>query len=334
MLIVKISIFLIITILLSGCGAELKLSEYTKSTLSKTNHMPSKSELNVKSKKVIMMPLDNNEIKIAKNAKLGNSMISKLNTKLASSKNVRIIKRVQKLNNSLKLAQEVKASELSKEIGSDIGQADFIITGQINNATYEHTFHEGYYYDCKNSEGKKVRCYSKPYMSYRSCVEGSLKVFQLPELLEVFSEPFNRCSSNSTEVRSSRNIKRSDNGLVRKAGSSAIDKVIYPLSNFFAKKGYIYQQRVKSDEKIIKVTIGSEDGAIKGDKVFIYRVVDEINPLTGEKIIEDIKIGEGIISNQITAHNSWIIIDEMYENYIVKSGDYVKIFKERGLWSW
>jgi PBP1b-binding outer membrane lipoprotein LpoB len=329
----SVSVIVVAAVFLTGCGAELNLPEYSKAPLPKTVHMPSKSELTGHRAKVIMMPLDNNELNVAQKAKLGNSMITKVNSELAEAKSVKIVKRVKKSSYSQLLSKEIAASELSKELGTDVGQADFIITGQISNATYNHTFTEGYNYECKDSNGNIRTCYAPPRMSYKSCVEGNVKVFQLPTLSEAFSKPFSECSSTSTQVRSSREVVRENDGLVRKAGLEAADSVAYPLKNFFAAKGYIYEQRVKDDEKILKTSLGLKEGAIKGAEVNIYSIIDDNNALTGNTTLETVKIGEGTVSNQITSGSSWIIVNKMYNSYTPKAGDYVKIVQKESIWS-
>jgi len=260
-------------------------------------------------------------------------MIAQVNTELAEGKSVKIVKRVKKSNYSQLLSKEVAASELSKELGTDVGQADFIVTGQISNATYEHTFTEGYNYECKDSNGNVRNCYMPPHMSYKSCVEGNLKVFKLPTLSEAFSKSFDECSNTGTEVRSAGDVIRENNGLVRKAGLEAADSVTYPLKNFFALKGYIYEKRIKDSDEILKTTLGSKAGAVKGVAVYIYSVIDDSNSLTGTTTKETVKIGEGTISNQITSNSSWIIVDEMFNNYTPKAGDYVKIIQKESIWS-
>ncbi len=318
----------------TGCGAELNLPEYTKAPLQEAKHMPTKAEMSGAHAKVIMMPIDNNGLKIAEKAKLGNSMIVKINTELSKAKSVDIVKRVEKSSYDKILAKEVKAAELSKELGTDVGQADFIVTGQLSNATYTHHFTEGYNYECKDSKGNIRTCYAPPHMSYESCVEGNIKVFKLPELKEVFSNPFDECSRTGTDVRSARDVVKENNSLVREAGTEAADTATYPLKNFFAVKGYIYEKRVNKDGDIIlKTTLGEKAGAKKGDDVIIYSIIDETNPLTGTTSSDTIKIGEGIISNQITPNSSWVIVDEIYGEHTPKSGDFVKILKKESLWS-
>jgi len=318
----------------TGCGSELNLPDYKKTPLQNATHMPSKAEMAGAHAKVIMMPIDNNGLSIAQRAKLGNSMIVKINTELANAKSVDIVKRVKKSSYDKILSKEVQAAELSKELGTDVGQADFIVTGQISNATYTHHFTEAYTYECRDLQGNKGICKAPPHMSYESCVEGNIKVFKLPELKEVFSNPFDECSRTGTDVRSARDVVRENNSLVREAGAEAADTVTYPLKNFFAIKGYIYEERKNADgEIILKTTLGTKTGAKEGDDVIIYDIADETNPLTGKTSTDTVKIGTGIISNQITPNSSWVIVDELTGENTPKSGDFVKIIKKESIWS-
>ena len=84
---------------------------------------------------------------------------------------------------------------------------------------------------------------------------------------------------------------------------------------------------------ILKTTLGRKRGAKKGESVKIYSLIDDTNSLTGTTTTEAINIGEGTISNQITANSSWIIVDKMFNNYTPKAGDYIKIISEESLWS-
>ena len=320
-------IYTLLVVLISGCGAELNLPDYQKAPLKDSPNMPTKSQVNTKPK-VIIVALNTNGISIATKAKIGISIATKVNTILSQAKSVNIVKRVNDTKDSTYshiLSQEIEASELSKELKTDVGQVDYILSGQISNATYEHSFSEGFYYNCKDSKGNKQQCYSSPRMRYESCVEGHLKVFQLPELNALESFPFNECSSISTEVRSSRDVVYRNDGLVREAAAECADTISYKLKNFFAAKGYIYEKRVKDDDIILKTSLGTQAGAKKGKDVDIYTVIDDNNGLTGEKYKEEIKIGTGTISNQITTRYSWIIVDDMINNQEPKKGDFIKI---------
>jgi len=275
---------------LSGCGTSINLTKYKPTTLDKSKNMPSTEKMmSDKLPKVIIMDIDNNGIKVASQAKVGSAIATKVNSLLAKGKSVKIAKRVTKSSYEKILSKEVEAAQLSKELGTDVGQVDDIITGQLSTASYEHEFKEGYYYKVKTKNGTERR-YQPPMMNYKSCVVGNLKIFALPSLNEEASYEYDECSSSSTEVRSANDVVQRNDGLVRKAALEGADTVSYSLKNFFSKKGYIYESRLKDEDQIIKTTLGSKYGAKKGEDVVIYAIEDNTNSLTGVTSKENISL--------------------------------------------
>jgi TolB-like protein len=318
---------------LSGCGTAIKLSNYQPQNLKKADNIPSKERLMSNDlPKVIVMDINDNGIEIARQSKLGKSIATNINTNLAKAKSVKLIKRVENISYEKMISNEIKAAELSKEIGADVGQADYILTGQISNATYDHTFREGYYYNVTTKEGKELR-YQPPAITYKACSMGNIKIFMLPTLEEAETFEFNECSSTSEEARSAYQAKKRNDGLVRKSASEAADTIKYPLKNFFAKKGYIFEMMKDDDNIIVKTTLGKQFGAIEGEEVDIYSIETFENSLTGESKKTEVKIATGTISNQLNKDFSWIIINNVMENKEIKAGDYIKIKYEEGMWS-
>ena len=318
---------MVATVIFSGCSTEIgNLGEYKLSTLQKAMNMPSQKQLtNTKASKIIIMNIDDNNIGTAKNAQLGKGMAVHINKELAENKNVRVVKRVSSSNYEQIMNKEIKAAELAREIGEDVGAADYLVTGQISNASYSHEFSEGYYYD--TDDGRK---YSPPKIDYKACVQGTLKVFALPELKEKESKGFDKCETYSEEARSPSDAKRSNNSLVRKAGNNAMHAASFGLKNFFTKKGYIVEKRKKDDEVIIRVMLGSKQGAKHNEDVKIYTVENVTNPLTGETSKAGVLIGTGVISEKVTVADSWIVVDEIQEGKKLHLGDYIKIQYEQG----
>jgi len=330
---IQFIIAILMVVVLTGCGTSINLTKYSPSTLDKTKYMPSKKQIMSDSlPKVIVMNLDNNDMKTATQANLGGSMATKINSLLTKGKSVRILKRIQKVSYDKMISREIKAAQLSKELGTDVGGADYIITGQIGNSTYDHSFREGYYYYVKTKKGK-VKRYASPTMSYTACATGNIKIFTLPTLLEADSFEFDECVKKSTVVRSSRDIVRRNDGLIRRAGDEGADTISYALKNFFSKKAYIYEMKKESSNRIVKVTLGLNHGAKEGEEVNFYKVEDSFNVLTEQSKQEEIIIGTGTISDQITETSSWVIVDELNLGKTIQAGDFIKINYEEGFFS-
>jgi DNA-binding transcriptional ArsR family regulator len=329
----QFSFILISFFLFVGCGTAIKLSDYKATPMKKTKYMPSLKVLeNNQLPKVIITDIDNNNITLAQQSSLGSAMANEFNSILSNAKSVDIIKRVVTANYEKILSQEIAASELSKELGTDVGQADFIITGKLSNATYKHIFTEGMHYIVTKKNGKKEKRYSPPSMKYYSCVSGNLKILELPNLKESNSISFEGCNSMQTDVRGSWDFQKRNDSLVRDAGLRSAQNIQNSLKNFFSKKGYIYEMKNDGDKIIIKTMLGSNYGAKEGEDVVIYSIKDSINTLTNKTIKTDIKIAKGVISNQITQNSSWIIIDKIFDNKKIQMGDFVKIKYNNDIW--
>lgn len=319
--------------LLTGCGSSINLAKFKPSPLQKCENMPSKEKMmSNKLPKVIIMDIDNNNIDVANNAKLGKSIATSINTGLSSAKSVNVLKRIKTTSYDKMLSKEIKAAELAKEIGSDVGQADYLITGKLSTASYDYNFAEGYYYYVKTKQGTR-RVYQPPVIRYKACSNGNIKIFSLPDLNQAESIAFDECSSTSHEARSPRDAKTRNDGLVRRSGEEAADTAQYPLKNFFAKKGYIFEMRKDGEDKIVKTTLGVKSGAKQGESVDIYAIENVFNPLTEQTSKETVKIGSGTISDKITATSSWIKIDEVQEGKSIKAGHFIKIKYAESIWS-
>jgi hypothetical protein len=117
--------------------------------------------------------------------------------------------------------------------------------------------------------------------------------------------------------------------MINQAGRYAIHSTRHAFKNFLAPKGYIMKLRQQDeDEQIVQVSIGSLDGLQTGSEVHIYSTISSENPLTEEIEIERIKIAEGIVSDKLSEHRAWIIIEEKTRD--IKLGDYIKAKYSKG----
>ncbi|SFV70177.1 hypothetical protein MNB_SV-13-516 [hydrothermal vent metagenome] len=313
---INVSVLVSMGLGFTGCmgGNAIKLGEYKKTTLQKAQYAPSVEKMKTQSRaKVIIQDIDNNSIPTAEKAKLGKSMASNINKELSENKNVRILKRV---SSATDIKEEIKAAEIGKGVGGDVGQADYLLTGKISNSTYSNEFKEATKYTDK--EGKTH--YTPPKINYEACVQGTLKVFALPSLKEVESGSFDECSSSSEEARSPSDAKPSNGTLEREAGTEAMDSVAYKLKSFFTPKAYITAMKKNGDDTIIQVSVGKKQGAKEGDEVQIFKMTDD----------GAVQIGTGEISNKITDHKSWVTVSDIEDGEKIKKGDYIKIIYKEG----
>ena len=312
---VNVSILVGMGLGLTGCmGGGLKLNEYKKATLQKAQYAPSSEEMKTQSRaKVIIQDIDENGIPTAQKAQLGKSMSSNINKELSENRNVRILKRVASGTN---IKEEIKAAEIGKGVGSDVGQADYLLTGKISNSTYTNNFQEA----SKSTDKNGKVTYYPAKINYKACVEGTLKVFSLPSLKEVTSGSFDECSSSSEEARSPSDAKPSNGTLERKAGTEAMDSVAYTLKSFFTPKAYITAMKKDGDDQVIRVSVGKKQGAKEGDEVQIFKMTSD----------GSVQIGTGEITNKITNTKSWVTVDDLEDGETIKEGYYVKVIYKEG----
>jgi hypothetical protein len=89
----------------------------------------------------------------------------------------------------------------------------------------------------------------------------------------------------------------------------------------------------KDDDKIIvKTMLGSKYGAKQGEDVVVYSIRQTTNSLINSDEKTELKIANGVISDQITPNSSWIIIKDIYDNQKIQMGDFVKIRYNNDFW--
>ncbi len=307
-----------LTIVFTGCGTKVKLGEYSKSSMVKSKNLPSADKLKATKSKVLITKFEVVSNRIATNANLGVVAASAVSNQLAKTNSVDVIKRE---TNYIDLKKEVEAAELSRELNIDTGSAEFLITGKVTGASFAHQFIQGRSWRDKN--GKLHKSPNK--FRYRGCSSGTIGFYKLPSMQNVKSVPFSRCSTNSENTQGNYGAKKRDDGLVQNSIQSAIRSISKSLKSQFTKKGYILEKRVDGKKTIFLTTLGKDVGAKESLDVYIYSSRASVNPISGEKMEQSIKIGEGEISNQISADSSWVVLEELDDGEEMKIGDFIKI---------
>jgi TolB-like protein len=317
---VSVSVLLGMGFGLTGCmgGPSINLKDYKKVSLTKSKFATAKKK-QAGTAKIIIMNIDNNGIANAEKINLGKSLASNINKELSENKNVRVLKRISSDNYEKILSKEIKAAEVGKELGEDVGQANYLVSGQLSNVTYTNKFTEASSYVDKDGKSH----YTAPSIKYEACVQGTLKVFSLPELQEQETKSFDECSSSSEQARSPRDAKASNGTLEREAGAEAMDSVAYTLKSFFTPKAYISKMKKDGDTKIIEVGVGKKQGVKNGDEVNIFTMTND----------GPVQIGEGEVTNKITNTKCWVMVTDLEDDATIKQGDYVKVIYKEGTWS-
>ena len=92
----SIVICVIGAVVLSGCGSELNLKDYTKAPLRISSNAPSVSEIKNAKPRIVLVAVDSNGMLTASQANIGRTIATRINTELSQAKSVKIVKRVNK----------------------------------------------------------------------------------------------------------------------------------------------------------------------------------------------------------------------------------------------
>lgn len=328
--------FRYLALLLLACSCSTTISnfdEYQKQFLSKTKFMPRPENFAGKAPKVVVFALDTNNIDIANQTTLGDSIANNVENVLSKNRLSEIVDRKA----AAKLQKEIALLEMNKT-GSYKGPivADYAVSGAISNAGFTSKYSSGStFYNPKNGQIVSI----PPKYTYSSDVAGNLKIYELPSLAVVDSIEFSAKKSRSEAVQQDGGFElggiqiggkkiegaKSDDVLVRKAGEEAISDIEVDIKNFFAKKGYILEKRMLKDKSIFKISLGSVDGIKQDDEFEVSGQYESENALTNQVEIERRIIGMGSVSDLVDPKTAWVVIKDAKKAESIRLGDSVKM---------
>lgn len=316
----SISFLFISLLFFSGCGATIdSIEAFTPIPLEKSAFMPSKEEIKSGKTKVVLTRIDDRDFQLARQANLGQSLLVELERELSQSGTVEVLDREisRKFENEIRLSELDEDSQMSE---LELSVAKYAISGSLSNAQFTSRFTQTLrWYD------KEGRVHVIPaHYSYTASVSGILKVYAIPSMKILKTIEFSDNTSRREDSRFLGNNHRplDVQGMINKAGRSAIHSTRHAFKNFLAPKGYIMEQRDDGSTSIVHVSIGSAYGLETGEDVEIFTVRSTTNPFTDEQEVQSVKIADGIISNKLTEDRAWIIIENKTQE--IKIGDYIK----------
>jgi len=308
---------------MSGCGPKVKLTEYKPAPIAKADIMPTASELEHKKPKVVVMALQNGSTDLVRRVDGGKSVADSTEAILVNSKLIELVDR----GAAVKLQQELSLVELKGDTGKTYQGpeiADIAISGALSSGVVSSKFTES-----RTSCDKKGKCYTSPAScSYQGSVSGTMKLYELPSLKVIDSFSLSGSDSYSEEGYCKSHFDQE--GLISKAAENAPNSLKVALLNQFSPKGYITERRNNDGKTIFLAQIGSQQGAAYNLKIKIYAMRSTVNPLNGSVNNEEIFIGEGRVSDQITPNTSWILIEDKEVADQIRVGDYVKYNYQKG----
>lgn len=309
-----------VLLIFGGCGASIdSIEAFAPIPLEKSPFMPTKDEIKSGKTKVVLTPIDDTNFDLAQRANLGQSLYVELERELSASGTVEVLDReiAAKFENEIRLSEMDADSQMSD---MELSAAKYAISGSLSNARFSSRFTQTQRWQDK--EGK-VHVIPAHY-TYTASVSGILKIYAIPSMKILKTIEFSDNTSRREDSRfyGNNHYPPDVSGMLNKAGRDAIHATRIVFKNYLAPKGYIMEQRSDGYTEIVKVSIGSADGLESGSEVEIYTVQSTTNPFTDEVETQSVKIANGLVSNKLTPHRAWIVLEDKTQE--IKIGDYIK----------
>lgn len=175
-----------------------------------------------------------------------------------------------------------------------------------------------------------------PKFKYEATISGNVKIYKLPSLDVVATFAFNGKKFRTENAPKTGHIfarkvdmsalKQEDAGLLSDASKDAIDDIKSEIKNFLGglSKAYIFAKKSLDKHSIFQISMGDKDGLKKGEKLDIYTLQEIHNPLNDSTTVEEVKLGQAIVSAQVYSDSAWVIIKNKKISDKIKLGDFAR----------
>lgn len=309
-----ISKLLLASAILAGCATTVDLGKFHDADLREAEIMPSKDQLKQKRIKLVVFEADNAGLSNAQNANLGATFAAAVEKEVTAA-GTEVVDRnlAQVLSNELKLAESGGAGMYS---GPQVAQ--FAIRGKVTSAEYGAA-----YVEASTWKDDKGEYHTNPaHYNHAAKVSGTLSLYELPSLRLVKTISY---TGQTTDSEPNGANAGKGAAMLRTAEEYAISDQAHQLKNMFAPKGYVVERRTDGKVSIFKVLMGHEQGIHAEDKVVIYSLRKKMNALTGQEQIDEVPVAQGKISDQVTAEESWVVLDNQDAAAQIRLGDFVRV---------
>jgi hypothetical protein len=324
----KLPFLLIGTLALAACVSNTvkkeEFGEFKNVPMSEAEIMPSEAELSNERIKTIILAADDGSDELARSAHVG-SALSRTVAALVSAGSLEVVDNSldPKLAEALRIAESKGASDYS---GPKL--ADYAIKPIVTHTNYTAAYTQPSSYT--DPKTKKVTQIAGGW-GHKAEMRGTVRIYKLPSLKLVENVNISGYSSLNNGLGSSQTFAVA---LVNKAALSAVDTFKADIMKVFAAKGYISAKRSNGKKTIFLVNMGLQSGLLPGSTVQIFnaRKEDTAN-LKGEFDIEEILVAECTVTENVTAKQAWVAINNEDLSKKIMRGDIVKVLHKDDLGS-
>ena len=222
----------------------------------------------------------------------------------------------KKLDDELKLA-EMRGSGAYG--GPDV--ADYAVKVVMGVAAWSSEFSPASSF--KGKDGKMITIPASHTHSGRSVM--TIRIYAVPSLRLVQSLAVE--GKHAISNQSFAAPQNQGGALMKAATEGGINGQKGAMFNEFAPKGYVVSRRIKGGESIFRVMLGRDTGAQKCDKVQIFALKENKNPLTKTVTYDEVLRAEGSMTDTIGAGESWVRVKDKKEADQVRMGQIVRVRK-------
>jgi len=305
----------------SGCGTAIEnLNAFKQDHIQKSEVMPSAKEITSGKHKVIIMDVEGYGV----SSQLGQTLTREIESEIVSDQSVELLDRAA----SNRFKREIKLSEMNGVSTNDnvlLQSADYAIVGELRKASFTSQYVKRTV--GVDGNGKKFEVPS--HFIYKAEVSGQIKIYELPSMKIKKTVPFSATKTRAEDSNYGNRGLKSDPALVSKAAVAGIHKAKYEIKNFLTPKGYLIGARSLDSDRIIRLSLGSNNGIKEGDKIEIFTKTIVVNQLTDKEMVEERKIGFATVSDQIDSTTSYARLDSVNEGDTIHIGDRVSVLYEK-----
>jgi len=226
-----------------------------------------------------------------------------------------------------KLQDELLAAEKSGKFRtSGPAIADVAIMPKIVGLTFGRSFTKAKYWTDK--DGKSHR--NDPYCSFSGNAKLHVRAYKVPSMELINTYEYEGSVRNRTETSNS-NCPISEGGILGLYSGAVADAVksgSFQTINDLAPESYVIERRDDIEDpsqSLFRVTINKKHGAMEGATVKFFRKEERITPITNEKRIENVYLGEGEVINAIDKSGSYVLVDDEQLITNLRIGDVAKL---------
>jgi hypothetical protein len=303
-------------LLLSGCAGSISLSDYRQEVqLQAAERLPTVADLDNQSRaKVVVFETDDSNLVRARRAQAATTL-SRSIEQLLGANGAEVIDR----DVAAQLGQELQLAEVKGVAGYEgPALANFAVKSTITLADYGSE-----YVPATSYTDKTGKTYITPAsFTHRATVNLSLRVYEIPSLRLLKTLNGRGASTQSTRDRGSHELAST---LIRYAAQSALNNVRAELLDLFAPKGYVIGRRDNGGKSIFRISIGSDQGIVAGNRLMIFTEQADIHPITQKISYDKIPVVEGYVTPIVSANEAWIVATDRAKAKTVRLGDRIEV---------